>query len=373
MKTNILLICLAIGLVFCFAGCDGSGGNNFEITSSTAWLNFKANTENVKISTIVDSDGTPSSPDPSLEYSVDGGKTWKNFKIGDTSVTLKNVGDKMYIRAVDKNIAFSDDDEDLNFRFITFTMTGSVAAGGNVMSLVDKDCKSKEIPSRVCFSSLFENCTGLISAPILPATTLKKGCYSGMFYNCPSLTKAPVLPATELAENCYGQMFIGCTSLTVAPELKSTVLKNNCYEGMFINSGITAAPELPAVTMTERCYSGMFNGCTALSAAPVLPATALAKSCYYRMFMGCTNLTAAPDLPATDWVKECYKEMFRDCTKLNRITVHITEWPDWLEETTEDWVKNVSDSGDFYCPAGLDTSSPSDRRNPSGWTVHDLP
>lgn len=66
---------------------------------------------------------------------------------------------------------------------------------------------------RYCFDNMFNGCTSLITAPVLPATELADGCYSGMFYGCGSLTVAPELPATTLAENCYSSMFSGCTSL----------------------------------------------------------------------------------------------------------------------------------------------------------------
>jgi hypothetical protein len=60
---------------------------------------------------------------------------------------------------------------------------------------------------------MFLDCTSLIKAPELPATSLMTHCYYGMFYGCTSLTKAPDLPATTLAQSCYSGMFEGCTSL----------------------------------------------------------------------------------------------------------------------------------------------------------------
>jgi hypothetical protein len=100
----------------------------------------------------------------------------------------------------------------------------------------------------------------------LPATTLTDFCYSSMFEGCTSLTTAPELPATTLADSCYNHMFNGCTSLTTAPEL-------------------------PATKLAKGCYYFMFNGCTSLTTAPELPATTLVKSCYFRMFSNCSNLS----------------------------------------------------------------------------------
>ena len=39
-----------------------------------------------------------SAPSVSLEYSTDG-RTWNQFVVGTTTVTLANIGDKMYVRA----------------------------------------------------------------------------------------------------------------------------------------------------------------------------------------------------------------------------------------------------------------------------------
>ena len=91
---------------------------------------------------------------------------------------------------------------------------------------------------------MFQGCTSLTSAPVLPATTLVQGCYSYMFRDCTSLTTAPALPAMTLAQYCYSSMFRSCTSLTTAPAL-------------------------PATTLAINCYYYMFNGCTSLSSVEV--------------------------------------------------------------------------------------------------------
>ena len=97
--------------------------------------------------------------------------------------------------------------------YYTFVMSGSIAASGSVMSLLDGKGKSKSVPQE-CFYRLFYDCTALTQAPELPATELGEGCYAGMFSGCTGLTQAPVLPATQLAEDCYSSMFSGCTSLS---------------------------------------------------------------------------------------------------------------------------------------------------------------
>ena len=86
-----------------------------------------------------------------------------------------------------------------------------------------------------------------------------------MFQGCTSLTQAPLLPATTLANICYNNMFQGCTSLTQAPALPATTLANGCYNSMFMRCyGLTQVPALSATTLATGCYSSMFYGCTSI-------------------------------------------------------------------------------------------------------------
>ena len=146
-----------------------------------------------------------SPPEVSLEYSTGG--TWATYTIG-TEITLASAGD--YIKFRGDNNTFSTTAND----YYQFVMAGTIAASGNVMSLVDSTLVSTTIPCDFCFRSLFRACTGLTTAPALPATMLATGCYRGIFENCTSLTTAPALPATTLAAYCYDSMFRGCTKLS---------------------------------------------------------------------------------------------------------------------------------------------------------------
>jgi len=49
---------------------------------------------------------------------------------------------------------------------------------------------------------MFENCTSLISAPELPATTLESGCYNQMFRSCTNLNYIKCLATNISARNC---------------------------------------------------------------------------------------------------------------------------------------------------------------------------
>lgn len=50
---------------------------------------------------------------------------------------------------------------------------------------------------------MFKGCTGLTTAPELPATTLVQGCYEKMFYECSSLNYIKCLAASGMnTYNC---------------------------------------------------------------------------------------------------------------------------------------------------------------------------
>ena len=189
----------------------------------------------------------------SLETSTDG-NTWTDYSwtenTGDT-LTLTNVGDKVYMRAKTENKTIGSSNTD----YYKFVMTGKIAASGNIQTLLKSDCSRTDAPA-YCYKNLFNGCQSLTTSPRLSAIKLYAGCYSNMFQGCSSLTTAPELPATTLAAGCYKEMFYGCTSLTQAPLiLPSTTLDNGCYSGMFYDcTSLTSAPELPATTLTYGCY-----------------------------------------------------------------------------------------------------------------------
>ena len=176
-----------------------------------------------------------------------------------------------------------------------FKFSGSdIACVGNIETLLDyATVEAGEHPAMAthCYEYMFSDCSSLIQAPELPATTLAGNCYAHMFYGCSSLIQAPELPATTLADNCYEYMFSGCSSLIQAPELPATTLATNCYAFMFYECpSLIQAPELPATTLATYCYEYMFCGCSSLIQAPELPATTLAFCCYKCMFNSCTSL-----------------------------------------------------------------------------------
>ena len=281
-----------------------------------------------------------SAPAVNLQTSTNG-SSWTPYAVNDV-ITLTNVDDKVYFKAVGSNERIVTSTDNYN----NFVMTGKIAASGNINSLLEEDEETARTISLAgkdhCYYNMFNGCSSLTTAPELPATTLANGCYSNMFNGCSSLTTAPELPATTLANGCYSSMFYGCASLN-------------------------QAPVLPATTLAKICYNWMFNGCTSLTTAPALPATTLAGYCYSRMFNGCTSLTTAPELPATTLTSYCYSWMFSDCTSLSSLKVAFTAWG----SETRNWLDNVAATGTFECPQTLidNTTTRDSNTVPSSWTM----
>ncbi len=168
------------------------------------------------------------SPTPNVEYSRDK-TTWSDLTTTTVSLTA---GDTIYVRGNNPN-SFS-----LNStNYISFVMTGSVNAGGDISTLINRIGGVTEIPSAYYFRSLFRNLTALKKAPKMNFTIIKPSCFLSMFYSNKNLTDISdiQLPATTLATGCYTAMFSSCTSITKAPELPALVLADGCYQNMFYN------------------------------------------------------------------------------------------------------------------------------------------
>ncbi len=276
---------------------------------------------------------------PDVQYSIDGGKTWKTLEEG-VKVTLKNKDDKVYFKG--------NNPEGFSHGMVErsgFVMSGLIKASGSVMSLIDGVGKSKVIPNDYCFSLLFAGCRALTQAPELPATTLTKACYEFMFEDCINLTEAPELPATKIFDKSYVGMFMGCRNLKKAPTLPATEMKYRCYDSMFrLCTSLETPPALPATELAQECYHQMFHECTKLKEAPELPATKMAEYCYGLMFAGCENLTVAPKLPATELAPICYSSMFASC-------INLTQAPEILPATT---LESACYSGMFFLCTALE-------------------
>ena len=274
---------------------------------------------------------------PGLEYSVGNG-AWIHIPIEGLTEPVKFGGDlgSLRLRGINQYGTNSD-------RTVKFSNNTPVACSGDIRTLIDYTQYKTVDTGSAKFGFLFNGCTQLTTAPMLPATKLADNCYEGMFYGCTALTNAPALPATELTERCYYSMFYGCTDLKSAPALPAEQLAKRCYYSMFYGcTALKSAPALPATELADNCYQGMFNGCTALKSAPALPATELADNCYNNMFNGCTALTQAPELKASTIKTSCYSYMFDGCSNLSSVTMLAEDVS--VGNYLMQWLKNAGTS-----------------------------
>lgn len=71
---------------------------------------------------------------------------------------------------------------------------------------------------------MFNGCTGLISAPVLPATELAPFCYASMFYNCTRVTSHYVATMNN-SENVFNKN-ASCVSFTIDAETPPAITAN---------------------------------------------------------------------------------------------------------------------------------------------------
>ena len=308
-----------------------------------------------------------------LQYSLDGGESWKTMTIAAGKPEYYDQSNNKHEREIDPLVITGverillkaanesygecssiglENPTDVVERNLRIDVNTDCYIYGNLMSLVagDQFATRIDLKEERTFEEMFFDNAKLKSHPdkklSLPATTLTNNCYRRMFMNCTSLTVAPDLPATELTKNCYSCMFSGCSALTATPALPATTLEEYCYYSMFRKcKALTSASVLPATTLAANCYQNMFQGCTALTKAPELMATfaanyscdsmfegcsalktapsrlaaTVANHCYQSMFQECTSLESAPELPAMTMESYCYAAMFRDCHSLETV------------------------------------------------------
>jgi len=177
-------------------------------------------------------------PTVSLEQSSNGTSGWTSFPVDGTKVQVQD-GHRIYLRAgASGNAGFSLDDE--NYRHFEIEsvvdesemwpgegMVAACASGGNIMSLLSRSFSgATTIPSEYCFSRLFYECDRMTSAPLLPATALRRSCYERMFLECRELTSAPDLShVATLDDYCCSGMFSGCESMFGAASLPAASVK----------------------------------------------------------------------------------------------------------------------------------------------------
>ena len=300
VKGSFFRRCYALVLFVFFSLLSGSAAN---------WLCFTAMEDSSEVWWYQ----TEHKRSVDVQYSVDEGDTWHPFP-SEEKVLLANVGDKVYLKGYNPE-GFCKEYSDLVDCNI-FKMTGKIAASGSVMSLIDGEGLSKEIPNDYCFYYMFYLCDALVRAPELPAEILKENCYRQMFYGT-NIEETPKLPAKKMEKRCYEGMFSSCRQLKKITELPFSEMAEGCCWGMFAGcTSLTQIPELSADTLAKNCYRQMFRGCESLTQAPKILASVLADGCCREMFQVCESLMQAPDLPATKLANRCYEDMFSYCVSL---------------------------------------------------------
>ena len=206
---------------------------------------------------------------PNLEYSVNNGE-WASVVAG-TEITFGGAHGDLRLRGTNNtkgtSSPFLNDNNSFDHSNIQFSTKNEVACKGDIRTLLDYKNYKTVNTNNARFYKLFADCTQLISAPELPATTLADNCYSAMFVRCSSLISAPKLPATTLANNCYCDMFNGCTNLTSAPELPATTLAADCYIHMFedctkLSTVTMLAPSDEIANKYNACLSWLYDAGT---------------------------------------------------------------------------------------------------------------
>ena len=281
-----------------------------------------------------------------LKYSLDGKLTWNDWDWDNNTLTLENVGDRVYFYGTEGR--FSSMAFNMGYAnpqaFNVFQGTGKLKTGGMLQSLLGRDCP--EMTTDYCFTGLFYSNTALVDASELVfPNNWTTGCYRNMFYDCGQLVNGPLsigepesvpdyacysmfyqcyklkntfeLPAMSVGKSAYSNMFYRCSSLTAAPYLPATSLSTSCYSHMFEGCTKIASCQdvLPAMDLYASCYYAMFSICTALKTPPVLPATVMAKNCYGDMFSS-SGIESIPELSSISLAESCYSYMFDDCDNL---------------------------------------------------------
>ena len=123
-----------------------------------------------------------SAPVVTLIKSFDG-VNWEDYTVGEV-IELPSIGDFVYLAAGEGgNETFASSRSNYNL----FVINGLVAASGDITSLRRFDLIQTPLV-KLCYYNMFRECTGLTSAPELPATTLASSCYYNMFYGCTKLS-----------------------------------------------------------------------------------------------------------------------------------------------------------------------------------------
>lgn len=200
---------------------------------SQDYLTFEIVSDGTLIWKPIESLGTSGKP---IAYSIDGGENWININGSSTPFLNAVSGQKILFKGSNSSYYDTRSGDSTSFKF---SGTASFDISGNIMSMIGGDNFENiySFSNVYNFTKFFSACN-VIDAKnlVLPATTLTGNCYSSMFQGCTTLTTAPELPATTLASNCYSYMFQNCSNLNYIKALftttPSTSYTNNWVSGV---------------------------------------------------------------------------------------------------------------------------------------------
>ena len=236
------------------------------------YFQFKAVNGNATVS--MSTGGTSSTiASPSVSYSRDG-SSWASWGFGNLSIPS---GSTVYFKGSNSQ-GFSKYNTNLSkYKYMRFNISGQVECHGSVQSLIwgDNFENNLTLPqggSRIkagyTFYCLFSGCTGLLTAPELPATATTENCYYSMFYGCSNLKTAPVLPSKSIASQAYNNMFRSCSKLNYIKAMFTTT-PSTSVTGYWV-SGVASSGTYvknSSASYTDRGVSAIPNNWTVETAS----------------------------------------------------------------------------------------------------------
>lgn len=181
-------------------------------------------------------------PTVSVEYSLDGQRTWQSQNSGTFNVVVPAMG-VVYFRANTSTWGSS-----ASYNYFVLESNDSncyYEFKGNIMSLLygenfDVDNRYLTLPNTSWhFKYLFTGITASFRCESLklPATIALKESYYRMFYNATGLTKASlkIYATTNNGSNSMDRMFEGCSNMAEGPYFRMSFSGSNTMRGMFSN------------------------------------------------------------------------------------------------------------------------------------------
>jgi len=154
---------------------------------------------------------------PEFEYSFDK-VSWSDYTLG-TTVAAPTTNSKIWIRAKKAQTIGSSG----SYTYFSFP-TGRIGVSGNLKYLLSRDLSLGE-DLNYAFRGLFNGCTRLYSAPVLPLSYPGQTAYGSIFEGCTGLTVAPVILARRYNIECFHRSFKGCTNLTDSPDFHDNLIE----------------------------------------------------------------------------------------------------------------------------------------------------